>query len=165
MKAQNAVNSLLDHWITKPRPPVFLVTDRGSDYINSELENLCTLMGIGHSPRTPYAPWSSGLVEKQIINLGTHLRLLLHNTPDISSTQVQMYAYALNLQPRSEKKFSPVPRNTAKNIIHLLGSKPSWFFMHFLFRFNGGTNCPAGTASCGAATANCGDAERLIESS
>ena len=34
--AQNAVNSLLHHWITKFGPPVYLVTDRGSEYINSQ---------------------------------------------------------------------------------------------------------------------------------
>ena len=36
--AQNAVNSLLHHWITKFGPPVYLVTDRGTEYINSELQ-------------------------------------------------------------------------------------------------------------------------------
>ena len=40
--AQNAVNSLLHHWITKFGPPVYLVTDRGSEYINFEFANLCT---------------------------------------------------------------------------------------------------------------------------
>ena len=44
--AQNAVNSLLHHWIPKFGPPIYLVTDRGSEYINSELANLCTTMGI-----------------------------------------------------------------------------------------------------------------------
>ena len=48
--AQNAVNSLLPHWIPKFGPPVYLVTDRVSEYINSELANLCTTMGIRHSP-------------------------------------------------------------------------------------------------------------------
>ena len=105
--AQNAVNSLLHHWITKFGPPVYLVTDRGSDYINSELANLCTTMGIIHSPRTPYAPWTNGLVENQNKNLGTHLRLFLHNTPENWSTQVHMYAYAHNSQPLSELNLSP----------------------------------------------------------
>ena len=63
--AQNAVNSLLHHWITKFGPPIYLVTDRGSEYINSELANLCTKMGIRHPPRTPPAPWTNGLVENQ----------------------------------------------------------------------------------------------------
>ena len=50
--AQNAVNSLLHHWITKFGPPVYLVTDRGSEYINSELANFCTTMRIRHSKNT-----------------------------------------------------------------------------------------------------------------
>ena len=53
--AQNAVNSLLHHWITKFLTSLYLVTDRGSEYINSELANIYTTMGIRHSPRTPYA--------------------------------------------------------------------------------------------------------------
>ena len=63
--AQNAVSSLLHHWITKFGPSIYLVTDRGSEYINSEFANLCTTMGITHSPRTPYAPWTNPLVENQ----------------------------------------------------------------------------------------------------
>ena len=47
--ARNAVNSLIHHWTTKFGPPVYLVTDRGSEYINSEFANLCTTMGIRHS--------------------------------------------------------------------------------------------------------------------
>ena len=105
--AQNAVNSLLHHWITKFGPPVYIVTDRGSEYINSELANLCTTMEIRHSPRTPYAPWTNGLVENQNKTLGTHLRLFLHNTPENWSTQVHMYAYAHNSQPLSELNLSP----------------------------------------------------------
>ena len=105
--AQNAVNSLLHHWITKFGHPVYLVTDRGSEYINSELANFCTTMGIRHSPKTPNAQWTSGLVEKQNKNLGTHLEIFLHNTPENLSTQVHMYAYAHNSQPLSELNLSP----------------------------------------------------------
>ena len=86
--SQNAVNSLLNHWITKFGPPIYLVTERGSEYINSELANLCTTMGIRHSPRTPNAPCTNGLVENQNKNFGTHLILFLHNTPENWSTHV-----------------------------------------------------------------------------
>ena len=64
-------------------------------------------MGIRQSPRTPYAPWTNGLVENQNRNLGTHLRVFLHNTPEKWSTQVHMYAYAHNSQPLSELNLSP----------------------------------------------------------
>ena len=104
--AQNAVNSLLHHWITKFGPPIYLVTDRGSEYIKFEFANLCTTMGIRPSPITPYAPWTNGLVENQNKNLGTHRRLCLRNTPEHWSTQVQLYAYAHNSQSLFELNLS-----------------------------------------------------------
>ena len=64
-------------------------------------------MGNRHSPRTPYAPRTNGLVENQNENLGTYLRLFLHNTTENWSTQVHMYAYAHNSQPLSELNLSP----------------------------------------------------------
>ena len=61
--AKIAVKTLLHHWIVKFGPPIYLVTDRGSEYINTYMAHLCTLMGIRHSARTPYSPWTNGLVE------------------------------------------------------------------------------------------------------
>ena len=63
-------------------PHIYLVTDRGSEYVNKEIAHLCTLMGIRHSPRTAYSPWTNGLVEVQNRNFGTHVRMFLHDTPE-----------------------------------------------------------------------------------
>ena len=63
--AKTAIKTLLHHWIIKFGPPIYLVTDRGSEYVNKEVAQLCTLMGIRHSPRTAYSPWTNGLVEVQ----------------------------------------------------------------------------------------------------
>ena len=70
------------------------------------MAHICT-MGIRHSPRTGYSPWTNGLVEVQNRNLGTHLRMFLHNTPEDWAFQVHMYAYAHNSQPISELNVSP----------------------------------------------------------
>ena len=105
--AKTAVKSLLRHWIIKFGPPIYLVTDRGSDYINTDMAQLCPLMGIRHSPRTPYFIWTNGLVEVQNKNLGTHLRMFLQNTPKDWAYQVHMYAYAHNSQPPSSLNVSP----------------------------------------------------------
>ena len=67
------IKTLLHHWIVKLGPPIYLVTDRGSKYVIKEKAHLCTFMGIRHSPRTAYSPWTSGLVEVQNRNLDTHL--------------------------------------------------------------------------------------------
>ena len=105
--AKTAVKTLLHHWITKYGPPIYLVTDRGSEYVNKDMAHLCTLMGIRHSPRTAFSPWTNGLVEVQNRNLGTHLRMFLHNTPEDWAFQVHMYAYAHNSKPISELNVSP----------------------------------------------------------
>ena len=64
-------------------------------------------MGIRHSPRTAFSPWTNGLVEVQNRNLGTHLRMFLHNTPEDWAFQVHMYAYSHNSQPISVLNVSP----------------------------------------------------------
>ena len=79
--AKTAVETLFQHWITKYGPPIYLVTERASEHNNKNMAHLCTLMGIRHSPRTAYSPWTNGLVEVQNRNLGTHLGMFLHNTP------------------------------------------------------------------------------------
>ena len=80
-RAKTAVKTLLHHWITKYGPPTYLGTDRGSEYMNKDMTHRCTLMGIRHSPRTAYSPWTKGLLEVQSRSFGTHLRMFLHNTP------------------------------------------------------------------------------------
>ena len=58
--AKTAVKSPLHHWIIKFGPSKYLVTDRGSEYINTDMAQHCTLMEVRHSPRTPYSPWTNG---------------------------------------------------------------------------------------------------------
>ena len=69
--AKTAVKCLSHQWITKFGPPIYLVTDRGSEYVTNYMAHLCTLMGIRNSPRTAYSPWTNGLVEVQNRNIGT----------------------------------------------------------------------------------------------
>ena len=98
---------LLHHWITNFGPPQYLVTDRGTEYINQDMAHLCSLFNNNHSPRTPYSPWTNGLVEVQNRNLGTHLSLFLQNSPTNWSFQTQMYAYSHNTITLSQLKLSP----------------------------------------------------------
>ena len=85
---------------------IYLVTARGSEYIKNAT-HLWTLMGIRHSPRTAFSPWTNGPVEVQNRNLGTHLRMFPHNTPQEWAFQFHLYAYAHNSQPLSELNVSP----------------------------------------------------------
>ena len=87
ISSEYAIQTLLHHGITIFGPPQYLVTDRGTEYINKDMIHFCSLFNIVHSPRTPYSSWTNGLVEVQKRNLGTHLRLFLQNPPDNWSFQ------------------------------------------------------------------------------
>ena len=71
------------------------------------MAHLCSLFHVNHSPRTPYSPWTNGLVEVRNRNLGTHLRIFLQNPPTNWSFQTQMYAYAHNTTPLPQLELSP----------------------------------------------------------
>ena len=118
--AKAAVKTLLHHWIVEFSPPIYLVTDRGSEYINTDMAHLCTLMGIRHSPKTPYYPWTNGLVEVQNKNLGTHIRMFLQNTPKAWAHQTHMYVFAHNSQTLSALNVSP-------HELVLSKPNPQWF--------------------------------------
>ena len=70
-------------------------------------------MGIRHSSRIAFSPWTNGLVELQNRNLGNHLLMFLHDTPKDGAFHVHMYAYAHNSQPLSELDVSP-----QENVFH-----------------------------------------------
>ena len=105
--AKTAKKLFKHHWIIKFGPPIYFFTDRGSEYVNNEMTHLSTCSRIRHSPKTAYSSWTNGLVEVQNRNLGTHLRMFLHDIPIDWAFQVHMYAYAHNSQPLSELNFSP----------------------------------------------------------
>ena len=95
--AKTTFKTLLYHWIVKIGPPIYLVTDRGSEYFNTDMALLCSLMGVRHSPRTPYC---LGLIASSKFKTKTsvHFRIFLQNTPKDWAHQVPMYAFADNSQ-------------------------------------------------------------------
>ena len=64
-------------------------------------------MGVRHSPRTTYSPWTNDPVEVHNRNLGTHVRMFLHDSPKDWAFHVHMYAYAYISQLLSELNVSP----------------------------------------------------------
>ena len=107
INSKHAIDTFLYHWITKFGHPQYLVTDRGTEYINQDMAHLCSLFHFKHSPRTPYSPRTNGFVENQNSNLRTHLRLFLLDPPNNWPIQTQTYAYTHNTTPLSTLKLSP----------------------------------------------------------
>ena len=63
-------------------PPGYQITDRGTEYPNSEIANCYTRFNIRQSPRTSHDPGTNGLVEVQIKILGAHFRMFINNATE-----------------------------------------------------------------------------------
>ena len=67
--AQDAVNAVIHHRISKLGLRQYLITDKGTENLNSKMKNCCTMLRIRHSPKSSHAPWTNGLVGVQYKNL------------------------------------------------------------------------------------------------
>ena len=105
--ANNALNVLFDLWKTKFGIPVILVTDNGNECINGEFAHFCRTYNVQFKPRTPYAPWSNGLVENSNRQLNTFLRTVLESQYDTWSQKVKVFPFAFSSQVRTNINRSP----------------------------------------------------------
>ena len=80
--ADFAVNANFLYWFSKFGLPHSLITNRGTEYLFSEMAKCSTLFLIRHSTGTSRAPWKYGLVEAQNKNIGTHPIMFLQDTPE-----------------------------------------------------------------------------------
>ena len=105
--ATHALTVLFDHWTVKFGIPDILVTDNGNEYINGEFTHFCRIHNVQFKPRTPYAPWSTGLVENCNRQLNTFLRTVLDSQYDTWAQKVKVFPFAFNSQVRTKMNLSP----------------------------------------------------------
>ena len=99
--ATNALTVSFDHWIVKFVIPDILITDNGIEYINGEFAHFCRTYNVQYKSRTPYAPWSNGLVENSNHQSNTFLRTGLDTQYDTWSQKVKVFPFAFNSQVRT----------------------------------------------------------------
>ena len=104
--ATNALTVLFVHWVVKFGIPDILVKDNGNEYINGEFTHFCRTYNVEFKPRTPYAPWSNGLVENSNRKLNAFLRTVLDSQYDTLSHKVNIFPFAFNSQVRTNLNLS-----------------------------------------------------------
>ena len=62
--AQYAVKALFHNWMSKFGPSQNLITDRGKEYLKSDVAECCILFNFPHSPKVLNAPWTNEFVEE-----------------------------------------------------------------------------------------------------
>ena len=98
---------LFGHWIVKFGILDILVTENGNEYINGEFTHFCRTCNVQFKPRTPYAPWSNGLVENSNCQVNTFLQTVLDSQYDTWSHKVKVIPFAFDSQVRTNMNLSP----------------------------------------------------------
>ena len=142
--ATHALTVLFDHWIFKFGIPDNLVTDNGNEYINGEITHLCRTYNLQFKPRTPYAPWSNGLVENSNRLLNTFLRTVLDKRTASSCSLGQLEneyvqegrdkdlpleCHHFPINPRFTERFWHLSKN-----FFALADRPNFYFNTFFSR-------------------------------
>ena len=105
--AVNVLGTFFDHWVTKFGIPENIVTDNGTEYINTDITHFCQMYDIRHKPRTTHAPWTNGLVEGTNRYLGEYLRTTCENGHADWNERAKAFALVYNITTRSKMDLSP----------------------------------------------------------
>ena len=108
--AYYAYTTLYEHWIAKIGLREILVTDNGTEFMNSKTITLCHLYNIKHKPRTSQAPWTNGLVEGMDRSLKEYLRCIINGNDTLYtkwSTDVKLFPLSYNSQITTTLGMSP----------------------------------------------------------
>ena len=73
----DCVNALLHNWISSFGVPAVLTSDRGTQFTSDIWTELCSCLGIKHSPTTAYHPQANGMVKRYHRQLKDALRARL----------------------------------------------------------------------------------------
>ena len=83
--AFNAYTTLYEHWKAKFGLPKILVTDNGTNFINSGINRLSHLSNFKYKSRTSHEQWTNGLVNGMNRSFLEYLRCIINgdnkNTP------------------------------------------------------------------------------------
>ena len=100
--AKTAVEILLTHWIDMFGPPVYLVTDRGLEYILTPIGNIFVHSWVFDTLLEHRTPLGLNDLLKFKTKILVHIFVCSHKT-----VQVQMYAFAHKSQLLSALNVSP----------------------------------------------------------
>ena len=63
-RGETIAEHLLTEWIKHHGPPKFIMSDRGNEFLNTEVQDMCQFYGIKYTTTAAYSPHQNGLVER-----------------------------------------------------------------------------------------------------
>jgi len=90
------IRTFLQYWVCVHGAPKKIVTDRGSNFMSELFRELCTFLGVRHSPTTAYRPQGNAENERAHRELHTYLAMYLQNATRTSWDLLLAYAASVH---------------------------------------------------------------------
>ena len=105
--AETAADDLLREWIKFFGQLNILVSDKGREYSNTIIANMCNFPGIKTRSKYPHTPWENGVVENQNKHLGRFFETTTQQKIIHWSDQAELCTLPYNTQTSTHSKLSP----------------------------------------------------------
>lgn len=107
--AKQVAKAIFEHFILKFGPMKEILTDRGTEYKNELMTEICKLMNIEHKTSTAYRHQTVGTVERNHRVLNEYMRAYLDSNLDEWEKQVEYFTFCYNISKNTcfKFKFSP----------------------------------------------------------
>lgn len=105
--AVDVARALYERWISLFGTPEIIHTDRGTEFENRVIYELCSMFGIRKSKSSPYYPAGNGMIERLFRTAKDMLYATMKDTGKNWSTILPTVEMALRCTEHSALKFSP----------------------------------------------------------
>lgn len=116
--ASEIAKSIFENWILIFGPMKAIKTDKGKEYENELVRELCNLLKIEHKTSTPYHHQTVGMIERCHRTMNEYLRVYLDGMLDDWDIYAKYFAFAYNINKHSSMNevYSPYELVFAKHV-------------------------------------------------
>lgn len=107
--ARTVASSLVNNFILRYGIPRVIVTDRGTEFINSTMEQVCKILNINQLKSTAFHHETLGSIENSHKHLTFYLRMQVNSQTNTStwSSWLPYWCFSYNTSVHSSTKFTP----------------------------------------------------------
>lgn len=103
----SVATALVNNFILRYGIPREIITDKGTEFVSSIMQNVCKLLNISHITSTSYHHQTIGALENSHKNLISYLRIMTNNNSQNWSSWLPYWCFAFNTTIHTETQYSP----------------------------------------------------------
>lgn len=107
--ARSVAKAIFEKCILIHGPMKSIRTDRGTEYVNETIKELCKLMNIKHNIATAYHHQSVGSIERNHREFNAYIRQYLNNNLENWDTYLEYFSFCYNIQKHGSNDYNYSP--------------------------------------------------------